>query len=158
MEIYCAPTADARESWLSSMRHIAMEGRCFVLGCNQFVRKSDYPATFPSDYDGEPEDFVVCKGGSCIVSPLGEVICGPNYEGEEILLATLDLNDIIRAKFDFDVVGHYARPDVFRVTVNEQENRAVVVTSGTTSTMGNAGAADSDATAEGTSRKGRRLD
>lgn len=128
VQIYCAPTADSRDSWLSTMRHIAMEGRCFVLGCNQFLRKSDYPSNFPSVYDGKPDDFVVCRGGSCIVNPLGEVIAGPNYDGEDILLAELDMDDIIRGKFDFDATGHYGRPDVFRVTVNEQETKAVVVT------------------------------
>lgn len=112
------------------MRHIAVEGRCFVLGCNQFVRKSDYPACFPNDYTEEPDDFVVSNGGSCIVNPMGEYLAGPNFEGEDILYAELDLNDIIRGKFDFDATGHYSRPDVFKVKVNEQPNKSVELSSG----------------------------
>ncbi|ODM97626.1 Bifunctional nitrilase/nitrile hydratase NIT4 [Orchesella cincta] len=129
VEIYCAPTADSRESWLSTMRHIAMEGRCFVLGCNQFLRKCDYPSNFPSDYDEETDDqFVICRGGSCIINPLGEILAGPNFEGEAILFAELDMGDIIRGKFDFDVTGHYSRPDVFQISVNEQQTRSVIFT------------------------------
>jgi len=133
VEIYCAPTADSRESWLSTMRHIAMEGRCFVLGCNQFVRKGDYPPNFPSDYDKETDnEFVICRGGSCIISPLGEILAGPNFEAESILIAELDMGDIIRGKFDFDATGHYSRPDVFQVYVNEQEQRPVVLAASST--------------------------
>ncbi|CAL8120443.1 unnamed protein product [Orchesella dallaii] len=127
IEIYCAPTADSRESWLSTMRHIAMEGRCFVLGCNQFIRKKDYPSNFPSEYDKEVDDeFVVCRGGSCIINPLGEILAGPNFEGEAILMAELNMGDIIRGKFDFDATGHYSRPDVFQLRVVEEELSSVV--------------------------------
>ncbi|MCA9858417.1 MAG: nitrilase [Thermomicrobiales bacterium] len=130
IEIYCAPTADARDSWLASMRHIAVEGRCFVLSCNQFTRRSDYP----EDYDtalGDDPDTVYSRGGSCIVNPLGEIIAGPDYEGETILTADLDLREIARGKFDLDVIGHYARPDVFQLTVDESPNATVTGASGT---------------------------
>jgi nitrilase len=118
IEIYCAPTADARESWLASMRHIAVEGRCFVLSCNQYALRSDYPDDYDSAFGDDP-DTVYCRGGSCIVNPMGEVIAGPDYEGETILAADLDLREIARGKFDLDVIGHYARPDIFQLTVNE---------------------------------------
>ena len=79
-----------------------------------------YPADLPgiADLTGQPE--VMCRGGSVIVSPLGDVIAGPLFDQEGILYADLDLADVVRAKYDFDVVGHYARPDVFQLTVNEQ--------------------------------------
>jgi len=120
VEIYLAPTADSRDSWQATLRHIACEGRCFVLGCNQFVTKSMVPADLPSidELAGQPE--ILCQGGSAIVSPVGDVLAGPLYDQEGMLLADLDLGEIVRARFDFDVVGHYARPDVFRLTVNEQ--------------------------------------
>ncbi len=120
VEIYLAPTADARDSWQATIRHIACEGRCFVLGCNQFVTKAMYPPDLEgvADLAGQPE--ILCRGGSAIVSPLGEVLAGPVYDREEILAAELDLADVARAKFDFDVVGHYARPDVFQLVVNER--------------------------------------
>jgi nitrilase len=117
IEVYLAPTADARETWQATLRHIACEGRCFVLGCNQYVTKSMYPADLVGleDLDDQPE--VICRGGSVIVSPLGEVLAGPLYDREGMLLAELDLSEIVRARYDFDVVGHYARPDVFEYAV-----------------------------------------
>ena len=63
--------------------------------------------------------YNMMRGGSAIVNPLGQVLAGPHFDGETILTADLDLADIGRGKFDFDVVGHYARPDVFRLVVNE---------------------------------------
>ena len=115
VEIYLAPTADARESWVASMRHIACEGRCFVLGANQFVTRSMYPPALADEVKDQPD--VMCRGGSVIVSPLGEVLAGPVWDREETLHATLDLNDVVRGKMDLDVAGHYARPDVFQLTV-----------------------------------------
>ena len=120
VQIYLAPTADARDTWQATMRHIACEGRCFVLGCNQYVRKEMYPADLRQlpEMQGAPD--VMCRGGSVIVSPLGEVLAGPLFDEEGILYAELDLGEIVRAKVDFDVVGHYARPDVFQLRVNEE--------------------------------------
>ena len=118
IQIYCAPTADGRETWLSTMRHVALEGRCFVLACNQFTRRSDLPADIPNTLTQAPDD-VLSSGGSCIIGPLGEVLAGPARDGEAILFADIDLDDIARGKFDFDVTGHYARPDVFRLMVDE---------------------------------------
>ncbi len=116
--LYCAPTADDRDTWLPSMRHVALEGRCFVLTACQFLRKKDFPDTVRVALGDSPE-AILMRGGSAIVSPLGKVLAGPNFEGEAILTADLDLNDIGRGKFDFDVAGHYSRPDVFQLIVNE---------------------------------------
>lgn len=118
IELYCVPTVDSRETWLPSMRHIAMEGRVFVLSAAQFARRGDYPDFFDTEF-GEDPATVVSPGGSCIIGPLGDVIVAPNFEGEAILRASLDLNAIDRARFDFDPVGHYARPDIFQLTVDE---------------------------------------
>lgn len=125
IQIYLAPTADGRESWLSTMRHIAMEGRCFVLSCNQFARRADYPADYAEALGKDPAR-IVSRGGSCIVGPLGDVLAGPDHQGEAILTASIDLREITRAKLDFDPVGHYARPDVFRLHVNERPMPPVV--------------------------------
>ena len=124
IEIYCAPTADARDCWLDSMRHIAVEGRCFVLSCNQFCRRKDYPADYASFYGDDPET-VVTSGGSCIIDPFGNVLAGPNTEGEAILVAEIDRAQIARGKYDLDVVGHYARPDIFQLHVDERPKRPV---------------------------------
>ncbi len=129
IQIYCAPTADGRDSWTASMRHVALEGRCFVLSCNQFTRRRDYPADYDAIQGDEP-DLILSRGGSMIVSPLGEVLAGPNFEEETILSADLDLDEIARGKFDFDVVGHYARPDVFQLRVNENPAPPVLTSEG----------------------------
>jgi nitrilase len=124
VQLYLAPTADSRDGWVASMRHIALEGRCFVLSSNQFARRSDYPTDYPGDLPRDPS-AIVTPGGSCIVNPLGELIAGPLYDEEAILTADIDVHDIVRGKMDLDVVGHYARPDVFHLTVNERPARTV---------------------------------
>ena len=126
VELYLAPTADARDTWHATLRHISCEGRCFVLGCNQFITKDMYP----SDLEGleDLDDFpdILSRGGSTIIAPLGEVLAGPLYDKEDMLVADLDLGEIARSRFDFDAVGHYARPDVFRLIVNENPSPSVI--------------------------------
>jgi nitrilase len=126
--IYLAPTADQRDSWQATLRHIACEGRCFVLGCNQFVTKEMYPQDLEGLEDLAAQPEILCRGGSAIISPLGEVLAGPLYDREGILYADLDLAEVARSKFDFDVVGHYARPDVFQLIVNEKPAAPVKTT------------------------------
>lgn len=118
VEIYLAPTADARPSWQSTLQHIALEGRCFVLGSNQFVRKSDYPERYQDFLQDEPE--IMSSGGSVIVAPNGDVLSGPLLNEEGLLTAELDLDQVKKTKLDFDVIGHYARNDVFDYKVNGQ--------------------------------------
>ena len=120
VELYLAPTADARDTWQATLRHIACEGRCFVLGCNQFVTREMYPSDLQNHPELATQPEVLCRGGSAIISPLGELLAGPLYDQEGILYAELDRAEIVRSKVDFDVVGHYARPDVFQLIVNEQ--------------------------------------
>ncbi len=123
VDIYLAPTADARDTWQATLRHIACEGRCFVLGCNQFVTKDMYPEDLPLRHELREKPEVMCRGGSAVVSPLGEVLAGPLYGEEGILYADLDREELIRSKVDFDVVGHYARPDIFQLCVDERPRR-----------------------------------
>jgi nitrilase len=128
VELYCAPTVDCRRSWAPTMRHIAVEGRCFVLSASQFARRSDYPRDYPIDASSLPDtsnDPALIDGGSIIVSPLGEVLAGPDYEGEKILTAEIDRRLIAQGKYDLDVVGHYARPDIFELRVDERPKPAV---------------------------------
>ena len=127
--LYCAPTADDRDTWLLSMRHVALEGRCFVLTACQFIRKGDFPETVRVSL-GDGPDSVLMRGGSAIISPLGTVLAGPNFEGETILTATLDLGEIARGKFDMDVAGHYSRPDIFQLHVNEEPMEPVISKTG----------------------------
>ena len=127
VELYCAITVDDRETWVPTVRHIALEGRCFVLSACQFVRRTDLPSGYPTDHFPASQDVLI-RGGSCVVGPLGHLLAGPVYGEESVLVADLDRADLVRSKFDFDVVGHYARPDVFRLTVNEAAARPVTFT------------------------------
>jgi nitrilase len=120
VEIYLAPTADHRESWQATMRHIACEGRCFVLGCNQFVTKEMYPSTLPGIEELNDMPEVMSRGGSVVVDPMGNVIAGPLFDEAGILSAELDMDLIPRSKMDFDPIGHYNRPDVFKMKVKKQ--------------------------------------
>lgn len=122
--LYCAPTADDRDSWGGSMRHIALEGRCFVLSACQHITRAAYPDDFDCALGDDP-DTVLLRGGSMIVAPLGEVLAGPDFSGETILYARIDPDDVVRGKYDFDVTGHYARPDVFNLSVDVAPKRAV---------------------------------
>lgn len=124
--LYVAPTADARDTWQATLQHIACEGRCFVIGANQYVTRQDYPEDLAGARDliDGPEEL--CRGGSAILNPLGHYVAGPLYHQEGLLVATLDLTQIEEARFDFDVTGHYARPDVFTLWVNETPQRNVV--------------------------------
>ena len=110
VQLYCAPTVDDRDSWLPTMRHIAIEGRCFVLSAVQYT---------------EPSEWAPIHGGSLIVDPLGRLLAGPAAPGETILYADIDTAQTAAGKFDLDVAGHYARPDLFRLLVNTKPQPVV---------------------------------
>ncbi|THH09479.1 hypothetical protein EW145_g1990 [Phellinidium pouzarii] len=118
-QIYCVPTVDARPVWQHTMRHIALEGRCFVLSACQFSKEKDYPSDHSVvDPNNRNSENVMIAGGSVIVNPLGEVLAGPLLDREGVLVADLDLNDVVRGQFDLDIVGHYARSDIFQLHTN----------------------------------------
>lgn len=121
IDIYVAPTADARDSWQDSMIHIALEGRCFVLSCNQYVTKDLYPKDLAcySDLKDSPE--IMCRGGSVIIDPKGNILAGPLFDKSGILYADLYLSLIPNSRYEFDVIGHYSRPDVFKLIINEKK-------------------------------------
>jgi nitrilase len=125
IQIYIAPTADARDVWQSTIRHIAVEGRCFVLSCNQYVTKDMYPTDLACYDDLASSPHEMSTGGSAIIGPLGDYLKAPLFGQEDILIADLDLRDIAYSQFDFDVVGHYSRPDVFQLVVNEEKKDIV---------------------------------
>jgi nitrilase len=126
IQLYCAPTADDRDTWMATMQHVALEGRCFVLTACQHLRRRDCPADY-SAVQGNDQNTVIMRGGSAIIGPLGQVLAGPVFNEDAILLADVDLAEIARGKYDFDVVGHYARPDVFRLHVNEKPAPPVII-------------------------------
>ncbi|KIJ45626.1 hypothetical protein M422DRAFT_46676 [Sphaerobolus stellatus SS14] len=118
-QLYCAPTVDSRPVWQHTMAHIAIEGRCFVLSACQFAQQKDYPSdhAIAPGAARDPEGVMI-GGGSVIYNPFGEALAGPLWEGEGVLTAEVDLDDVIRGKYDLDVAGHYSRPDIFQFAVN----------------------------------------
>lgn len=126
VQIYIAPTADARDSWLATVRHIGAEGRCFVLSCNQYTTKDMFPEDIASREEFGELSNELTRGGSCVVDPLGEFVAEPVFGKEEIIYADINLNKIAEAQFDFDVMGHYSRPDVFKLVVNEKKQDNVI--------------------------------
>lgn len=117
IELYCAPTADDRDSWIASMKHIAMEGRCFVLSACQHIQRNEYAEDYRTEIDFKADDAVL-RGGSTIIGPLGEEIIPPVFYEKTILYATLSNDELIKSKLDFDVAGHYSRPDIFTLHVD----------------------------------------
>lgn len=115
VEIYLAPTADSRDTWQNTLGHIACEGRCFVLGCNQFVPRDAYPSHWRDLPEVQALPEIACRGGSAIYSPLGQTMVAPVYDREGLLIADLYRDSLVEARLDFDAVGHYARPDLFRL-------------------------------------------
>jgi nitrilase len=126
IQLYCAPTADDRDTWISTMQHVALEGRCFVFSACQYLRRSDCPTEYAA-IQGDAPSTVLMRGGSTIVGPLGQILAAPVYNENAILTAEIDLGEIARSKYDLDVVGHYARPDVFQLRVNEKATPPVVI-------------------------------
>ena len=120
VNIYLAPTADQRDTWQATMRHIACEGRCFVLGCNQYITKDMYPDDLPGIEDLDRQPHVLSRGGSVVVDPFGKAIAGPLFDEEGIIYAELDMDVLIKAKMDFDPIGHYNRPDIFKFKARKQ--------------------------------------
>lgn len=125
IDILLTPTADARETWQSTIRHIACEGRCYVLSSNQYVTKELYPQDLACYDDIAGDEATLCRGGSAIVDPLGSYAAAPLYDEEGLLIADLDRSKVVQSRYDFDAVGHYSRPDVFQLYVNEARQPGV---------------------------------
>jgi nitrilase len=113
--IHLAPTADSSDGWQATIRHIALEGRVFVLACNQYITRDDYPDDFELKEALARAPEVLCRGGSAIVAPDGSYLAEPLYGKEGILTAELDLGRVVEGRQLLDVAGHYSRPDVFRL-------------------------------------------
>ncbi len=119
-QIYTAPTVDDRKVWVPSMQMIALEGRCFVVSACQYMTRGDVAEGV--DYDalqGNTPETLLINGGSVIVSPMGEILAQPIYGESRLVTAEIDMDDIVRGKFDMDGAGHYARPDIFALDVDK---------------------------------------
>ncbi|KDD66689.1 nitrilase [Pseudomonas mandelii PD30] len=126
VEIYIAPTYDTGEGWISTMRHIALEGRCWVLGSGTVLRGSDVPGDFPARAQLFPDpDEWINDGDSVVVSPQGRIVAGPLHREAGILYADIDVALVAPARRALDVTGHYARPDIFELQVRRTPATAV---------------------------------
>lgn len=126
VEIYVAPTYDSGEGWISTMRHIALEGRCWVLGSGTALRGSDIPDDFPARMQLFPDLHEwINDGDSVVVNPQGRIIAGPLHREAGILYADIDVSLVAPARRAIDVTGHYARPDIFELQVRRTPATAV---------------------------------
>jgi len=118
VEIYVAPTYDSGDNWISTMRHIALEGRCWVLGSGTALRGSDVPKDFPSRSELFPDaEEWINPGDSVVIDPQGKIVAGPMRRETGILYAEIDSTQVAPARRTLDVAGHYARPDIFDLQV-----------------------------------------
>ena len=127
VHLYVAPTWDRGEPWLSTLRHIAKEGRVYVVGCCSAMRPDDLPDRlgFKAAVAVSPAGWVN-PGDSVIVDPDGKVIAGPLHEEKGMLFAEVDPRRITGPRWQLDVAGHYARPDVFELRVRRVRRPLVV--------------------------------
>jgi nitrilase len=132
VEIWCAPTVDDRDIWQCSMRHIAHEGRSFLISACQYQPSPNALKTAVPAWD---PDKPLIRGGSVIVGPMGDVLAGPLYNETGLITASIDISDLVKARYDFDVVGHYSRPDIFSLKVDERAKKSVEFTGSTESKL-----------------------
>jgi nitrilase len=136
VNIYVASTWDSSDGWMATLRHIAKEGRCTVIGCCIAMKRDQIPDSyaFKKLYPDDGNEWVN-RGSSAIVNPAG-ILAGPVLKEEKIIYAEIDPVWMRGAKFSLDAVGHYARPDVFQLTVNREENPMLNVAGGKTPANG----------------------
>lgn len=127
VELYIAPTYDSGDDWISSLRHIAREGGCWVIGCGNLMQGRDIPADFPARETLYPDaEEWINPGDSVVIAPGGQIVAGPLRKEDGILFCDIDLNKVGIAKRALDVTGHYSRPDIFTLHVNTRVQSPVV--------------------------------
>ena len=129
IDVYLAPTWDNSEVWVPTLRHIAKEGRTYVVGITSCLRAGDLPADLPgrTALYGDADDWL-SRGNSAIIGPEGEILAGPLIGEEGVLYAEIDAARARSSRQQFDPVGHYNRPDVFRLCVDTSPRPAVIET------------------------------
>ena len=117
--IYIAPNTNDNEEWQATIRHIAIEGHCYFINSNMFFTKDTYPQNLNCQKELNILPDIVCRGGSCIVDPYGHYLTEPLWDREGVIYADLDMEKVPMSRMEFDVCGHYSRPDILKLDVNE---------------------------------------
>jgi len=126
VEVYVAPTYDSGDDWIGTMRHIAREGRCWVICSGVALTHSDIPSDFPDKESLYPDtEKWINAGDSLVIAPGGDIVAGPMREEKGLLYADIDSSRVATSKRALDVAGHYSRPDVFTLNVNTQPQSPV---------------------------------
>lgn len=129
IDIYVAPTWDSGETWLATMQHIAREGGCWVIGCATSLEASDIPVGTPYREELFPDkDEWINAGDAVVYKPFGGVAAGPMHKEKGLLITELDVAAVQASRRKFDASGHYARPDVFSLSVNRAKQVPVKFT------------------------------
>lgn len=118
--IYISPNTNDNPEWQATIQHIAIEGKCYFVNADMLVRRSSYPADLNERDAVERQPEMVCRGGSCIIDPYGHYLTQPVWDEETIIYAELDMSLAASCKMEHDAVGHYSRPDVLKLTVEDK--------------------------------------
>ena len=118
--LYISPNTNDNEEWQNTIRHIAIEGHCFFINADMYFTKDMYPKTASGDEEIAKLNDIVCRGGSCVIDPYGHAVSETVWDKEEIIYADLDMQKVPESRMEHDVCGHYARPDVLKLSVEDK--------------------------------------
>lgn len=118
--IYISPNTNDNPEWQATIQHIAIEGKCYFINADMIIRKASYPTDLNEKAAIVQLPEKVCRGGSCIIDPYGHYVTEPVWDDETIIYTELDMNLPAACKMEHDAVGHYARPDVLELIVNDK--------------------------------------
>lgn len=123
ISLYLAPNTNDNPEWQDTIRHIAIEGHCYVFNVDQYFPRDMYPADLLEQKEIGRLNDTVCRGGSCIIDPYGHCVTEPIWDKEAIVYADLDMDKVPMSRMEFDATGHYTRPDILELKVHDGEDR-----------------------------------
>lgn len=121
ISLYLAPNTNDNPEWQDTIRHIAIEGHCYVFNVDQYFTRDMYPADLLEQEEIGRLNDIVCRGGSCIIDPYGHCVTEPVWDREAIVYADLDMDKVPMSRMEFDATGHYTRPDILELKVHDGE-------------------------------------